>query len=127
MTVKSVYENGSVYDATVLDMTKEDLLAKFFNGVRKIAALSLSLGYPTIASLPAILGSGFRKILAISLATNYEIKEAKEFLSAAAAAPVAAAAAAPAGGAAPAAQEAAKAAEPEPEEEEADLGLSLFD
>jgi large subunit ribosomal protein LP0 len=87
--VTHVYEGGSVYDASVLDLTKEDLYEKFFAGVRKVAALSLAIGYPTTASLPHILGGAFRKLLYISSASGYEFKEAKAFLSAAAAAPAA--------------------------------------
>jgi len=85
--VTHVYEGGAVYGADVLDLTKEDLYAKFFGGVRKIAALSLAIGYPTSASVPHILGGAFRKLLYISSASGYEFKEAKAFLSAAAAAP----------------------------------------
>jgi len=91
--VTHVYESGSVYEASVLDLTKDDLFAKFFAGVRKIAALSLAIGYPTTASLPHILGGAFRKLLYISSASGYEFKEAKAFLSAAAAAPAETAAA----------------------------------
>jgi large subunit ribosomal protein LP0 len=119
-----VYEGGSVYEANVLDLSPADLYAKFFAGVRKLTALSLAIGYPTIASLPHILGNGFRKLLAISLATNYEFKEAKMFKDAAASGAVQAAQA-PAGGKESAKQEAAKKEDTpkdEPEEEE-DMGL----
>jgi len=90
--VTHVYESGSVYGADVLDLTPEDLFAKFFSGVRKVAALSLAIGYPTAASLPHVLGGAFRKLLYISSGSGYEFKEAKAFLSAASAAPAAAAA-----------------------------------
>jgi len=83
--VTHVYESGTVYGADVLDLTKEDLYAKFFAGVRKIAALSLAIGYPTISSVSHILGGAFRKLLYISSASGYEFKEAKAFLAAAAA------------------------------------------
>jgi len=124
IVVQRVYEGGSVYEAQVLDLTPADLYAKFFAGVRKIAALSLAIGYPTIASLPHILGNAFRKLLAISLATNYEFKEAKMFKDAAANAP--AQAAAPAGGGAKGGGEAPKkeeAPKEEAPEEEEDMGL----
>jgi large subunit ribosomal protein LP0 len=85
--VTHVYESGSVYGSEVLDLTPEDLMSKFFAGVRKVAALSLAIGYPTAASLPHVLGGAFRKLLYISSATGYEFKEAKAFLSAAASAP----------------------------------------
>jgi len=125
--VTHVYEGGSVYEAAVLDLTKDDLLAKFFAGVRKVAALSLAIGYPTTASLPHILGGAFRKLLYISAASGYEFKEAQQFLSAAAAAPAPAAAAggaAPAkGGAAAPSKKAEKEKEPEPEEEDDGGGM----
>jgi len=82
--VTHVYEGGSVYGADVLDLTKEDLYAKFFAGVRKVAALSLAIGYPTAASVPHVIGGAFRKLLYISSAAGYEFKEAKAFLAAAA-------------------------------------------
>lgn len=75
--VTHVYESGSVYEASVLDLTKDDLYAKFFAGVRKIAALSLAIGYPTVASVPHVLGGAFRKLLYIGAASGYEFKEAK--------------------------------------------------
>lgn len=99
--VTHVYENGSVYESSVLDLTKDDLYAKFFAGVRKIAALSLAIGYPTVASVPHVLGGAFRKLLYIGAASGYEFKEAKAFMdagAASAAAAPAAAASAPAGG-----------------------------
>jgi large subunit ribosomal protein LP0 len=77
--VIKVYEDGAVFDSTVLDLAQADLYAKFFNGVRKIAAISLAIGYPTIASLPTILSNGFRKVLAISMVTDYDFAEAKAF------------------------------------------------
>jgi len=132
--VTHVYEGGSVYDASVLDLTKEDLFAKFFAGVRKIAALSLAIGYPTTASLPHIVGGAFRKLLYVSSAVGYEFKEAKEFLAggggggggaapaAAGAAPAKGAAGAPAKGAAGKKEAKPKEPEPEPEAEEDDGG-----
>lgn len=80
--VNHVYENGSVYEASVLDLTKDDLYAKFFAGVRKIAALSLAIGYPTVASVPHILGGAFRKLVYVGAASGYEFKEAKAFMDA---------------------------------------------
>lgn len=112
--VNQVYEGGSVYEASILDLSKEDLYAKFFAGVRKIAAISLAIGYPTVASVPHILGGAFRKLLYIGAASGYEFKEAKAFLESASSGPAAAAPAA--GGAAPAAGGKAKEAAPKEEE-----------
>jgi large subunit ribosomal protein LP0 len=134
--VTHVYESGSVYEASVLDLTKDDLYAKFFAGVRKIAALSLAIGYPTVASIPHVLGGAFRKLLYIGAASGYEFKEAKAFLEAGAAAPVAASsAAAPAAAATKGGdkdtgkgkkKDEPKEEEPAAEEEEAGFG-GMFD
>jgi len=130
--VTDVYENGTVYAAKILDMSQDDLMSKFFNSVRKIAAISLAIGYPTLASVPHIVAGAFAKIIAISIEADVEVKEAqpfKDFLANPDAFKSAAAAAAPAAGGGGGG---AKAAEPEPEKEkseesEADMGFSLFD
>jgi len=132
----SVYENGSVYPSSVLDITPDDLLAKFMNGVDKLRALSLAAKWPSELTLSFQIASGFRKLLALSLATNYKFKESEAFEKAAASAPAAAPAAA-AGGKddkkgggkedkkGDKKKEAPK-EEPKEEEEDADLGLGLF-
>jgi len=79
INVTKIYEDGAVFNTEILDLAPADLYAKFFNGVRKLAAVSLAIGYPTIASLPTILSGGFRKLLAISMATDYDFAEAKQF------------------------------------------------
>jgi len=128
----SVYENGSVYPAEVLDITQDDLCAKFMNGVDKLRALSLAAHWPSELTLSFSIASGFRKLLALSLATSYTFKESEAFLKAAATA-----ASAPA--AAPAAEakkddkkdtkEKAKEKvkeEAPAEEDDGDMGLGLF-
>jgi len=87
-----VYENGSVFPAQVLDITPDELLEKFMNGVNKLRAISLAAKWPSELTLSYQIASGFRKLLALSLATNYTFKESEAF-SKAAAAPAAAAAA----------------------------------
>lgn len=123
--VSDVYEDGTVYSADILDMSTDILRAKFFAAVSKLAALSLAINYPTAASISHIVRNSFKKIAAISLATNIEIeqtKQIKEYL----ADPSKFAAAAPAAGAAAPAAAAAAPAKPS-SESEADMGFSLFD
>jgi len=122
--VSNVYEDGNVYDAAVLDMSTDDLLAKFFNGVNKIAAVSLAIGYPTAASLKHNINGAFKKLVSICLATELTFAQAQQFKDYAAN-PGAFASAAPAAGAAKAA--AAAPVKEKSEEEEADMGFSLFD
>jgi len=76
---KYVYEDGSVYAADILDLTDADMLNKFFNGVRHVASLSLAIGQPNAASLPHIVTGAFKKMVAISLQTDYVFEEAKMY------------------------------------------------
>jgi len=121
--VSSVYENGFIYKASVLDLTKEDLLRKFAGGCSYVACLSLGARYPTLASVVHSVARGYQKLAAISLETNYtfeEIKEVKALLSdpeALKKAQAAAASAAAPSAAGPAAAAVAAKPAPEPEEE----------
>merc|ERR1712080_582094 len=121
LVIHKVYDSGSVFAPEILDITDEDLLAKFSAGVANVAALSLAIKYPTVASVPHSIVNGMKTLLAIAAATEINFKEAetvKAFLAdpsafAAVAAPVAAAPAA--------------AAKEESEEEDDDMGFGLFD
>jgi len=126
LVISKVYEAGSVFDPEILDITEADLLQKFRAGVANVAAICLTISYPTIASAPHSIVNGMKNLLAVAAATEITFKEAekvKAFLKdpSAFAAPVAAAAA-------PAASK--KAAEKKvesEEEEEDDMGFGLFD
>lgn len=128
LTMKQVYDSGSVFSPSILDITPEDLRAKFVAGARNIAAVSLQIGYPTIASAPHSIANGFKKLMAVAAATDIEfeqVKKIKEFLAdpsafAAAAAPAAAAPAA-------AKEEKKEDKKPETESEDEDMGFGLFD
>jgi large subunit ribosomal protein LP0 len=51
--------------------------------VARLAAVCLSISYPTLASAPHSIINGFKNLLAIAAATDIEFKEAqtiKEFL-----------------------------------------------
>jgi len=123
LTVVKVYENGSLFDNEVLDITDEDVLAKFMSGVCNIASLSLEISFPTVVSVPHSLMNGFKNALAIAVETSYSFRQAdkvKAYLEN----PEAFAIAAPTSAATPA----AAAAAPEVvEESEEDEGFSLFD
>jgi len=103
-------------------------MAKFRNGVSKLTAVALQIGYPTASTIPHSIGRAFKNAIAIALETDIDFKEAAKFKEMAknpgAFAAAAPAAAAPAKGAAPAKKEAPKKVE-EPEEEEP--AVSLFD
>lgn len=79
LKIVQVYEDGAVYHPSVLDLTSECLLAKFFNGVSKLAAISLQISYPTTASLPHLVSNGYQKMLSLALATDYSFEQAQKF------------------------------------------------
>jgi large subunit ribosomal protein LP0 len=125
LKISNVYDNGSVYEASVLDLSDDDIIARFRKGVANIAAIGLAVGYPTVASLPHSLIRGFKNVLGVALATDYSFPRVDKFKQAIAAGP---AKAAPSGDA-PAKKEEKKVEkqkEPEPEPDE-DMGLGLFD
>jgi large subunit ribosomal protein LP0 len=126
LVVQKVYEDGSIYDPAVLDITDEDLSDQVSAGVQRIAALCRQLAIPSLAAAPHAVVDGYKNLLAIAVATEYSFPLAdkvKEMLANPEA--FAAVAAAPAAGGA--AAEAAPAAAEEEEEEDDDMGFSLFD
>ena len=127
MVLKTVYDDGAIYDPRVLDLNETAIMTKFFNGVNKVAALSLAIGYPTLASLPHSLNGAFRKLVAVVIAEGmtYSFEKAEPFKAFLADPSAFAVAAAPA--VTEAATEAAPAEEEEEEEEEVDMsGGGLF-
>ncbi|SAM08329.1 hypothetical protein [Absidia glauca] len=118
---------GSTFSSEVLDVGEEQLVANLLAAIRQVAAVSLAVGYPTLASVPHSLINGYKNLLAVSVASDYTFagsEQIKEYLenpeAFAVAAPVAAA-----GADAGAAQEAAPAEEEESEDD--DMGFGLFD
>jgi large subunit ribosomal protein LP0 len=127
MTVVQVFSDGACFAPAVLDIGEAELIAQFMSAVKTVAAISLATKFPTQASIMHSLVNGFKDLLAVSLATEYDFdlsEKLKERLANpeafAAAAPAAAAEAAPA-----AAAEAPQ--EEEKEESDADMGFGLFD
>jgi len=98
VVVIGVYEDGSIFPVSILDITPDDILQKFLNGVGQLTALSLATGWPSQLTLPHYFANGFKKLLALSLAGVYSFKEADEFGKKAASAPKVAAAPAKADG-----------------------------
>merc|ERR1711884_635666 len=101
LLIQNVYENGSIFDPEILDITDDDIKNRFMAGVANVAAVCLSINYPTIASVPHSIVNGMKNLLAVAAVTDITFKEAetlKEFLADpskfAAAAPAAAAEAA---------------------------------
>ncbi|KAL6973978.1 hypothetical protein U1Q18_028160 [Sarracenia purpurea var. burkii] len=132
LIVLSVYDNGSVFNPEVLDLTEDDLIEKFAVGVSMVTSLSLAISYPTLAAAPHMFVNGYKNVLAVAIETEYSFPQAdkvKEFLAdpskfAAAVAPVGAAALV---ATAPAAVTVEEKKEEPAEESDDDMGFSLFD
>jgi len=122
LVLKAVYDNGSVFDAKVLDITPDVLANKFTSALSILASLSLSLGYPTQASVPHSIANAFKAVLAVTLGCEkYTFDKAeiyKEYL----ADPSKFAGSGGGGGSGGAAAAEEEKEEEKPEEEEMDLG-----
>jgi len=70
MKVKSIYEDGNAYDASVLDISDADIANAFCNGLRQIASLCFELNNPTIINVPHSLMNSYKKIIAVGLSLN---------------------------------------------------------
>ena len=130
LSVKNVYDDGNVYSPDVVKITDEILLGKFFEGVARVASLSLAVGYPTLASLPHSILNGYKNVMAIAIEADVPFARidalAKLLKDPNALKAAAAASAAPAaGGAKPAAAAAVKVEEKV--EEEVPVSFDLFD
>ncbi|XP_053601037.1 large ribosomal subunit protein uL10 [Plodia interpunctella] len=130
LVVKQVYDSGTIFAPAILDIKPEDLLAKFLEGVAHVAAVSLSAGYPTLASAPHSIANGFKNLLAVAAVTDVNFKEAetiKEFIKDPSKFAAAAAVAAPAAAAPAAEKKEEKKEEKEESESDDDMGFGLFD
>jgi len=117
MEVLKVLQDGSVFDAKVLDLSTDSILDKFKSAVKVQASLSLGAGIPSTASAPHSLLNGFKNLVAVSAQTGFEFDQAKTILEAAKNAPAAGAATTTA-----AAEVAAPVEEKKEEAEDVDMG-----
>jgi len=67
MVLKCVYDNGSLFDAKVLDITDDVLANKFAAALATISQLSLALHYPTQASVAHSVANAFKAIIAVTV------------------------------------------------------------
>jgi len=77
LKLTNVYDDGSVYSAKLLKTTPADLFRAFAAGVANVAALSLGLGYPSLAALPHSIMNAYKNLVAICLETDYLFERAK--------------------------------------------------
>ena len=92
MEVTKILQDGVIFDAKVLSLTPETIIAKFKAACKVQASLSLGAAYPTSASVPHSLLQGFKNMVAVCASSGYSFKEGAALLEAAKNAPAAGAA-----------------------------------
>jgi len=80
LVITQVYTDGNVFDAAVLDLDYDTLAAKFTTALRNVAAVSLAIGVPTMASVPHSIANAFKTILAVAVACEeFTFEKAEPF------------------------------------------------
>ena len=87
-----------MFPAAVLDITSEDIRAKYCRALNNVAAISMEASYPTEVSVRHSITNSFKNLVAVTHETEYTFPQAEALKNAAAAGP---ASAAPAEAAAP--------------------------
>jgi len=118
--VSTIYEDGDVYDAAVLDLSEDDLVQKFAQAIARFASVSFALGEVNETTVPHSFGRAFMLLAAISIQADINFAEMDAVKEAMAAGPAVGAGGDAAGG------EAAAAVEEEEEEEEAAPAMDMF-
>ncbi|XVF05358.1 hypothetical protein REPUB_Repub05bG0165200 [Reevesia pubescens] len=83
LVVVTVYDNGSVFRPEVLDLTEDDLMVKFANGLSAVTSLSLAISFPTLAAAPHMFVNAYKNALSVAVASDYSFPQAekvKEYL-----------------------------------------------
>jgi len=132
LIIQHVYDSGTIFEPSVLDMTTADLRAKFLQGVTNVASVCLAINYPTLASIAHSFVNGLKNLMALAAETDVSFKEAeklKEYLKDPSKFAAAVQAAAPTKAASPAKKEEPKKEEKKKEESDEDDGGfgGLFD
>ena len=118
MNVKRVYDEGSVFNPEVLDITPEDIRNKFSKAIANMASISLGSGYITKPAIPHMIANAFKNLASVTFDSDYSFKQAEKMKEAA----KNAVRAGPATGA-PAAAAKAEVKEEKKEEEAADVDM----
>lgn len=78
LEVRYVYDNGSLFEPAVLAISADDIICRFKNGAKNVAAVSIELGKPCVASVPYSLLLAFQNLLAVACATDFTFAEAAD-------------------------------------------------
>jgi len=80
MILKQVYDNGSLFDAKVLEITDDVLAGQFCEALGVLASISLAANYPTQASVPHSIVNAFKMVLSLTIeCATYTFDEADQY------------------------------------------------
>jgi len=90
MHIKNFLDNNKLFPAAVLNITPQFILAAFGVGVQNVAAVSLSSGFATQASVHHSVLNAFKHLACASFASGFSFKEADKLKASAGSRPAAA-------------------------------------
>jgi len=74
MKVTKILQNDAIFDAAVLDLSTDVILAKFKRAIGFQTNLALEIGVPTSSSAPHSLLAGFKNMVAVCAASGYRFE-----------------------------------------------------
>lgn len=80
LSTSHIYSDGSVFPASLLDISEEDVLKDINDAISNVAALSLGLGLPCAASAPHMIANAFMETVALALGADVCFKQAAQIL-----------------------------------------------
>lgn len=78
LVIKQIFDNGTCFGPDVLDITNDIIAARFKEGIKNVAALSLAISYPNAASVPHMVVNGLKNLMAVALETDVTFKEVEK-------------------------------------------------
>jgi large subunit ribosomal protein LP0 len=83
LIITHVYDKGSIYSPKVLDITADDLAAGLYDALGDVAGLSMSVGYPNMASVPNSMINAFKTLVSIAVeCDDYTFEKADAYKAA---------------------------------------------
>jgi len=80
LTVVTVYDNGSVFDPALLNLSDNDVLNSFAAAVSQVVSVSLASNHLTLPAVPQYVMKAYGEALAVAIQTEYRFKRAEKFL-----------------------------------------------
>lgn len=75
LDIVRIYDSGSVFAPDILDITENDIRRRFVSSVENVAAVSLAIGYPTLASAPHSIANAFGNLMAVAAGSQIVFRQ----------------------------------------------------